>query len=196
MSELQARRDAQTRAELSTVAIRLFAERGFVETTMEDVATAAGVSRRTAYRHYANKEDLIFEHTRQWMDVFTDTVSSREPGEPTRLLCRRAVLAVAAAIEEAKEDVLTGYGVVAVTPALRARYARTNRDWLEAYTELLMADVDPDDASAVLRASVLAGALVGGTDRALIHWFAHPELGLVDLTTTALDNVETLWTPA
>lgn len=195
MMGLQARRDAQTRSELSSVAIALFAERGFVETTMADVAEAAGVSRRTAYRHYPNKEDLIFEHPRRWLEVFHGVIGSREPGEPTMDLCHRAVLAVAAAIEETKDEVLPGYGVVAANPSLRSRYARTNRDWLDAYVDLIVADLDGDDATAILQASVTAGALVGGTDRAVIHWFLHPDSSLVSLTADVLELTAPLWPP-
>lgn len=193
MSELQARRDAQTRAELSTVAIALFAEHGYVETTMADIAKAAGLSRRTAYRHYPNKEDLIFEHPRQWLEVFHKVVNSHEAGESTKDLCSRAVLSVASRIEATKDDVLAGYGVVAATPSLRARYARTNRDWLDAYFELFTTDIDEDDQAAVFGASILAGALVGGTDRAVIHWFLHPETSLYELTSRVLTTVEPLW---
>lgn len=196
MSELQARRDAQTRAEISTVAIALFAEHGFVETTMAQVAEAAGVSRRTAYRHYRNKEDLIFEHPRRWLEVFHEVVATRADDEPTKDVCCRAVMAVAATIEETKDDVIPGYGVVAATPSLRARYARTNRDWLDAYTELIGADMDPTDATGGLQASIIAGALVGGTDRTVIHWFFDPSRSLVSLTAEALEIIEPLWPAA
>ncbi len=196
MSELQARRDAQTRAELSAAAIGLFSERGFAETTMADVAAAAGVSRRTAYRHYGNKEDLIFEHPRRWIEVFRRVVAGREESESTKKVCCRGVLEVAATIEATKAEVLPGYGVVAATPSLRARYARTNRDWLDTYFELIAADLPPDDAPAMLRASVLAGALVGGTDRAVIQWFLQPDASLVAMTKVALGLVDPLWPAA
>jgi len=42
------------------VAANLFVEKGLAETTMSEMAAAAGVSRRTLYRYYASKEDLAF----------------------------------------------------------------------------------------------------------------------------------------
>lgn len=193
MTSLQERRDAQTRAELSTVAIELFATQGYVETTMDDVATAAGVSRRTAYRHYPNKEDLIFEHPKQWLQVFRAATAERIPGETMQSLCERGVRAVAVRIEDTKDDVIPGYGVVAATPSLRSSYARMNRDWLDVYTELLSTEHDPDDIPAVMRSSIIAGALVGGTDRAVIHWFLHPGTSLIELTDHAIEAVAPLW---
>ena len=43
---------------LAQSATRLFAERGFDDTTLDDVAAAAGVSRRTLFNYFKNKEDL------------------------------------------------------------------------------------------------------------------------------------------
>lgn len=187
--------DVQTRAELSSAAIELFATQGFVETTMETVADAAGVSRRTAYRHFANKEDLVFEVTSRWMDVLNDTIASRADGESTHDLCRRAVLSVAEHIEGERDAVLKGFGVVASTPALQSRYARENRSWLERYRELIVADIAGHDEQSLLHASVVAGAIVGGTDGALSVWAMFTASSLVAMTAAVLDRVEPLWPP-
>lgn len=195
MSELQTKRDAQTRADLSTTAIGLFADKGFAETTMAEVAAATGVSRRTAYRHYSNKEDLLFEHPRQWLAVFYEVIASRTPEQSIKQIVSKAVLAVASLIETTKDDVLPGYGVIAATPALQSRYARTNRDWLEAYLEVIGAGITADNQREVIATSVLAGALVGGTDQSVIYWFMHQELSLVSLTEAVLESVEPLWPP-
>jgi mycofactocin system transcriptional regulator len=49
---------ATTAAELSHVALQLFLDRGFDETTIDDVAAAAGVGRRTVFRYFSSKNDL------------------------------------------------------------------------------------------------------------------------------------------
>lgn len=51
----------ERRAEILRVATRLFAEKGFVSTTMDDVANAATITKRTLYRYFASKDDLLFE---------------------------------------------------------------------------------------------------------------------------------------
>lgn len=51
---------ATSRPELEAVAFRLFAERGFDETSVEDVAAAAGIGRRTFFRYYPSKTDLVW----------------------------------------------------------------------------------------------------------------------------------------
>lgn len=71
-----------------------------------------------------------------------------------------------------------------------------NRDWLEEYTLFIGATYAPDDTAAALRSSVIAGALVGGTDSALTHWFMNPDVSLVALTELALESVASLWSGA
>ncbi|MYS79123.1 TetR family transcriptional regulator [Embleya scabrispora] len=53
------RRKADTRTEVSRAAVRLFAERGFDETTVEDIAEASGMALRTFYRYFRSKEETV-----------------------------------------------------------------------------------------------------------------------------------------
>ena len=70
------RRPSTSRAELERVALDLFASRGFEETTVDDVAAAAGIGRRTFFRYYASKNDAVWgdfdtelEKLRRWFDA-------------------------------------------------------------------------------------------------------------------------------
>ena len=65
MSDLVNRRAAQTRAEIVDAALELFTDQGFDATSMEQVAEAARVSRRTIYRYFPTKDDLVFESPRK-----------------------------------------------------------------------------------------------------------------------------------
>ncbi len=53
-------RKAETRARLRAVALRLFRDRGYDDTTIEQIAAAAGVTSRTFFRHYSTKEEVLF----------------------------------------------------------------------------------------------------------------------------------------
>jgi TetR/AcrR family transcriptional regulator, regulator of mycofactocin system len=69
------RRPSTSRAELERVALDLFTSRGFDETTVDDIAAAAGIGRRTFFRYYASKNDAVWgdfdtelDKLRRWFD--------------------------------------------------------------------------------------------------------------------------------
>jgi mycofactocin system transcriptional regulator len=69
------RRPSTSRAELEQVALDLFASRGFDETTVDDIAAAAGIGRRTFFRYYRSKNDAVWgdfdvqlDRLRRWFD--------------------------------------------------------------------------------------------------------------------------------
>lgn len=196
---LRSRREAQTRAELLAAAIPLFTSQGFEETTMAEVAEAAGVSRRTAYRHFPSKEDLVFDAPGRWLDVFAETVATRADGEPLEAVCRRAVLEVARTIAADHDLVLAIYPIVLATPSLQARHASRNAEWVQQYIGLMLSDRpatgdDPAAASdAYVAAATLAGALVGGTDGILGLWATQPGHDLIELTEQVFEAVGPLW---
>ncbi len=54
-------RGARTQEKIEQVALALFAEKGVDRTTIGDIARAAGIAEGTIYRHYAGKEELIWQ---------------------------------------------------------------------------------------------------------------------------------------
>src|SRR5579872_5890996 len=54
------RRPVTDRRRLERVAVGLFAQRGFERTTIDDIAAAAGIGRRTFFRYFGSKNDVIW----------------------------------------------------------------------------------------------------------------------------------------
>ena len=54
------RRPSTTRARISAIAIDLFTDRGFEETSVDDIAAAAGIARRTLFRYYPSKNAIAW----------------------------------------------------------------------------------------------------------------------------------------
>lgn len=193
MSDLIERRHQQTRTAIADAAVALFAERGFVETTMDDVADAAGVSRRTPYRHFPSKDDLVFEQPRRWLVHFNATVTHRRANETVQELCRRGLLAVAELIQATAASVLPACSVFLDTPSLKGHNGRVQDDWLERYIELLTPPgrLNPQRS---LQIGTIAGSLVGTTTMLVAMWAAaQPDADMVAMTRAALDQIDPIW---
>src|SRR3546814_3187211 len=62
--------------------MRLFIERGFVATTLDDIAEAAFLSRRTLFHYFESKEEIVLSHTAEIPDAIAEAVAHREADVP------------------------------------------------------------------------------------------------------------------
>ncbi len=76
------RKKSETRQALRDAAHRLFAEKGFSQTTIDDIAQAADVSRRTFFRYYDSKNDLLRSDVSDLLPVMVAGLRSRPADEP------------------------------------------------------------------------------------------------------------------
>jgi AcrR family transcriptional regulator len=89
------RKKHQTSVALAEAALRLFAERGFAETTVEEIADAADMSSRTFFRHFASKEAVVFADEVIRRDIWVAALRERPADEPVLLSVREASLFLA-----------------------------------------------------------------------------------------------------
>jgi DNA-binding transcriptional regulator YbjK len=76
---LQSRKRQLVRDAIYDAAIDLFAKKGFDETTVEEVAEAAGISRRSFFRYFETKDDLLALNTIHCGEILVETVSTCPP---------------------------------------------------------------------------------------------------------------------
>jgi AcrR family transcriptional regulator len=76
------RKKNETRQALRDAAHRLFAEKGFSQTTIDDIAEAADVSRRTFFRYYDSKDDLLRSDVSDLLPVMLAALRARPAAEP------------------------------------------------------------------------------------------------------------------
>lgn len=93
--KLQARKQEFVRDAIWAAAIDLFAEQGFDETTIDDIADAAGTSRRTFFRHFESKRDLMAQPVASYGASLTKTIESCPRTASPADLFRHVVLEVA-----------------------------------------------------------------------------------------------------
>ena len=71
-----------SRADLERVAFDLFARHGFDETSVDAVATAAGIGRRTFFRYFPAKESVLFHDIDAQIQATLDSLAARPADEP------------------------------------------------------------------------------------------------------------------
>jgi mycofactocin system transcriptional regulator len=83
---------ATTREDIERAAFGLFADHGFDETTVEDIAAAAGIGRRTFFRYFAAKNDVVWGAFDSGLQHFRDVLDAADPGQPWMDALRMAVV--------------------------------------------------------------------------------------------------------
>jgi len=83
------------RSEIWNTAVDLFAEQGYDRTTVDDIARAAGVSRRTFFRYFSSKDDVMVQATDTYGDLLVAAVRESAGTEPLQIV-ERAVRRLAA----------------------------------------------------------------------------------------------------
>lgn len=98
LSTLPSRRSRKrlaTRQAISDAATRLFADRGFDQVTIDEIAEAADVGRMTVFNHFRRKEDMFFDLDQEWREDLLSALEERDAGvspvEAFRRFAHRAV---------------------------------------------------------------------------------------------------------
>jgi AcrR family transcriptional regulator len=159
-------RGLERREQVLATARRLFAERGYDETSLDDVAAAAGVTKPVVYRHFTGKRDLYLAVLEDHLDDLIRRLwraLGSEPDPKERL--RRGLDAYFAFVEERPDGFRTLLEAAArADPEMRARLARSSDALAEGVARtvgdlLRAASLDP--AGAPIYARALIGAAQG-----------------------------------
>ena len=97
---LRARKKIQTRLALARAAMQLFEERGYAATSVDDIAAAANVSRRTFFRYFSAKEEVFIVDPEGKLAALHVALADGPPDEPTIAALRRGVVALVGAYFE------------------------------------------------------------------------------------------------
>ncbi|POM23486.1 transcriptional regulator BetI [Actinomadura rubteroloni] len=185
-------RPAATRDALVEAAFALFVEQGFERTTVDEIAARAGIGRRSFFRYFPSKEDVVFpDHERSLDDL---RAALDEPGaeDPVARACA-ATLVVARMYAAQPDRSLLRYRLTRQVPALRSRELTVVGRYERALAEYLRRSFGgrPDGR---LRADVVAASAVAAHNNALRSWLRAGASGdAVAEVDRALDLVRTAW---
>jgi TetR/AcrR family transcriptional regulator, regulator of mycofactocin system len=112
------RKKLETRRALQQAALRLFAERGYDETTVEDITEAADVAVRTFFRYFRSKHDVLVGDILQLSAQLEQALYERPPDEEPLPAIRAAVRAVGSTYEADRESLLLQGRLIEAVPEL------------------------------------------------------------------------------
>jgi AcrR family transcriptional regulator len=163
---LRERKKQQTRALIADTAWRLFADRGFGQVTVADIAREAQVAEATVFNYFPTKEDLFYARLDAFGTGLIEAIGNRPPAEPVLPAFRRYLLQLGgllAQIEagdpEALQRLRTVNRVIAASPALQAREQQAIARYTDSLAALLAAETGAPVAD--VDAYVAAHALMG-----------------------------------
>src|ERR1700760_4449598 len=96
---------ANARGRLEQAALELYAEHGFEQTTVAEIAARAGLTERTFFRHFADKREVLFYGTERLRAVLARVVADAPPWASAMDLVGAAFEAAAAMMQENPERV-------------------------------------------------------------------------------------------
>ena len=134
---LRERKKIKLRRSVQREALRLFAEQGYEDTTVEQIADAADISTTTFYRYFPTKEDVVLDD--DYDPIVEHIIGSGIDDEPLVTTVRTAIAAVAAAVEVDRDAALARLKLLASVPALRARQGADGRKTFDFYIRLFSA---------------------------------------------------------
>jgi AcrR family transcriptional regulator len=160
---LRERKKQQTRETIARAALRLFADRGYDETTLAEIAEAADVSPRTIFAYYESKEEILFCEEASDLNNLKRRLDERPAGTTTVDALREFL----SSIEPADEESKLRKRIITSTPSLRtkmgAQHARLEPMLAESIAKDLGAG--PDDLRPLLIAASMTAAFMSVRDR-------------------------------
>ncbi|GAA3382371.1 TetR family transcriptional regulator [Cryptosporangium minutisporangium] len=171
---MRERTRAAIRDQLADTALTLFVARGFDRVTIDDLVAATGVSRRSFFRYFASKEDIVLGFMTDLAESLVHALAERPADEGVWESLRRACDPAVARYAHDAERMLALFGLFEQTPSLRARHAEKHLHCHAGLTGELAGRLGVDPAED-LRPAVWAGSALAALQAALDAWAAHPQ---------------------
>jgi AcrR family transcriptional regulator len=158
MAGLRERKKAATRIAIRDAAMRLFAERGFTRTTVDEIAAAADVSRATVFTYFPTKEEIVVGDASSAIERLATMLRER-PGERSTVAIVRDWLRELTGWLE--PELLLQLRLGREVHAVAARRLQLFREVEDVIAAALEAELGPDKH---LAARLTAGSLVAALD--------------------------------
>lgn len=181
------RRRSTTPQHITDVALGLFAARGFAEVSVDDVAQAAGIARRTVFRYYASKNAIPWGDFDAHLRHLRGLLDQVDPDMPLGEALREALLAFNTFDESETARHRQRMRVILQTAELQAYSMTMYAGWREVIAEFVArrSRTKPED----LLPQTVAWMMLGVALSAYEHWLDDDSVSLPQALADAFDVV-------
>ncbi len=157
------------RDRLADAALALFDERGYEQTTVDDIADRASVGRTTFFRHYRSKEDVIFPDHDRLLDAIRDRLAASSHSTALVAVSDAVRLVLLHYLEEG-DLARRRYALTSTVAALRDREIVSVARYQRLFREFISGWMGEQTKGASLRAELMAASVVSAHNHVLRRW--------------------------
>ena len=166
---LREKRKRQLRRELSEQGLKLFTQKGFEETTIDEIVDPLAVSKRTFFRYFATKEDLVFAWYEELTGELVRAMEARPKAEaPFESVCE-TLLSLLHYYDENPKWALTMTRLAKATPALVGKSFEKRSIWERELAKVLGKRL-PNTPTRELTARVTVAAALAAFTCGIDEW--------------------------
>ena len=165
---VRGRRPSTTRQDIARVALDLFCHHGFDATTVDDIAAAVGIGRRTFFRYYESKRDVVWGEFAAELVRLGDELHRAPDDEPLMDVLRRAVVTTNRFGADEIAVLRIRIGLISSVPTLVAHSAVLYTEWCDVVADFVARRIggEPGD----LGPQTVARASLGAATAAFTCW--------------------------
>src|SRR6516162_11560035 len=157
------------RDRLAQAAFDLFDERGYEQTTVDDITERARLGRATFFRHYRSKEDVIFPDHDQMIEQVRDRLETSSPNTAPAAVADGVRLVLLRYLGEG-DLARRRYALTSTVPALRDREIAAVARYQRLFREFIAEQMGEPGEPASLRAELMAATAVAAHNHVLRRW--------------------------
>ena len=181
-----------TRERVAEVALELFVQRGFDETTVDDIADALGVGRRTIFRYYASKNDMVWGDFDAVVRRIRADLAAIDPTVPIMEAISQAAVSSNRYAPEQLPELRIRLTLITTVPALQGHSMLRYAEWRSAIADYVANRTG--QAPDALIPQAIAHAALGVSMAAFSCWVQDPEQDLEANIATGYAGLASGWT--
>jgi TetR/AcrR family transcriptional regulator, regulator of mycofactocin system len=164
------RRPSTSREDVARVALDLFNRSGYDQTTVDQIAAAVGVSRRTFFRYFDSKRDVVWGEFDAELSRLRDKLAAAPSDQPMMDVLRQAVVTTNRFGPTELEELRIRIGLISTVPTLVAHSAVRNAEWCDVVARFVAGRIG--GSTEDLGPQTVARAALGAAMAAFTHWAA------------------------